>query len=154
MNKYSIIVIITFGIIGVALYAYFRDSNRNQADQRIVPAEGLAPAQAEDQAIVQPLQSPNAILYTDGGYTPNPLRVKVGTVVTFINSSSNKMWPASAKHPTHNEYPTTGGCLGSTFDACRGIPSGETWDFQFDIPGTWQYHDHLSPKSYGTIIVE
>jgi plastocyanin len=107
-----------------------------------------------NSGVVQPLQSPNAILYSDSGFAPNPLRVPVGTVVTFVNNSSNKMWPASAVHPTHNEYPTTGGCIGSTFDACRGIEPGETWEFKFDIKGTWQYHDHLSPKSYGTIIVE
>jgi plastocyanin len=153
MNKYSVIVLITLGIIGVALFAYFRDSNNVQREQAITP-RGAVEIPPGESVVVQPLQAPNAILYTESGYTPNLLRIKVGTVVTFINSSSVKMWPASAMHPTHNVYPTTGGCLGSTFDACRGIPSGETWDFMFDIPGVWQYHDHLAPKNYGTIIVE
>ena len=64
------------------------------------------------------------------------------------------MWPASAFHPTHKAYPTTGGCLGSTFDACKGVLPGESWSFKFDIAGSWKYHDHLKPIVFGTIVVE
>ena len=64
------------------------------------------------------------------------------------------MWPASAMHPSHKEYPTTGGCLGSAFDACKGVKPGESWPFKFDIAGNWKYHDHLNPKNFGAIIVQ
>ena len=64
------------------------------------------------------------------------------------------MWTASAVHPTHRAYPTTGGCLGSTFDACKGVQPGASWSFRFDIAGTWKYHNHLNPNNTGAIVVE
>ena len=94
------------------------------------------------------------ITYTDAGYSPSSLQVKQGETVIFKNESSQSMWPASAMHPTHKDYPTTGGCLGSTFDACKGVQPGDSWPFQFDIAGNWKYHDHLNPKNFGAIIVQ
>jgi len=97
---------------------------------------------------------PNVVTYMNSGYSPSTLRVKVGATVVFHNNSSQSMWTASAFHPTHTAYPTTGGCIGSTFDACKGIQPGDSWSFKFDIAGTWKYHNHLNPSDTGTIIVE
>ncbi|HXK35365.1 MAG TPA: hypothetical protein VJ103_02595 [Candidatus Paceibacterota bacterium] len=95
------------------------------------------------------------INYTLGGFLPSTLTVTKGTTVTFFNShTENSVWPASAFHPTHIAYPTTGGCIGSTFDACAEISPGGSWQFTFDIPGTFKYHNHLSPPETGTIVVE
>ena len=94
------------------------------------------------------------ITYTDAGFVPNSVTIKKGETVTYKNDSKLAMWPASAKHPTHGNYPTTGGCLGSTFDACKGVQPGESWSFQFDFVGTWPFHDHLTPKFFGKVIVE
>ncbi len=96
----------------------------------------------------------NTIHFTEAGYSPKSINVKKGTTVTFRNQSKQSMWPASAMHPTHAVYPTTGGCVGSTFDACKGIMPGEEWTFTFDLAGDWKYHDHLSPKNFGSIVVE
>jgi len=94
------------------------------------------------------------VTYTDSGYSPKVLQLKVGTEVTFKNESSRSVWTASTFHPTHRVYPTTGGCLGSTFDSCEGIQTGDSWSFTFDEQGTWKYHNHLRPGRTGTIIVE
>lgn len=94
------------------------------------------------------------ITYTDTGYSPSPLQIKIGDTVVFKNESSQSMWPASSMHPAHKDYPTIGGCLGSTFDACQGVQPGDSWSFKFDIVGDWKYHDHLSPKNFGSISVE
>lgn len=113
--------------------------------------------QPQDQNTSSPAEETvNVVIYSDSGYSPKTITIKVGESITFKNQSSKSMWPASAMHPTHRVYPTTGGCLGSTFDACRGVQSGDSWSFQFDIPGTWKYHDHLNPSSSnsGTVIVE
>jgi len=96
----------------------------------------------------------SVITYTDDGYSPTDLEIKAGETVTFKNESSQSMWPASAMHPTHKEYPTTGGCLGSAFDACMGVQPGDSWSFKFGIAGNWKYHDHLSPKNFGAITVK
>lgn len=101
-------------------------------------------------------QSPETyvIRYTDSGYEPSSLIVKKGAVAVFKNESSAEMWAASAMHPTHAVYPSVGGCIGSTFDACRGFKPGEEWTFVFDAAGTWKYHDHLNPRYFGSIMVE
>ena len=101
-----------------------------------------------------PFQQSNTATYTGSGYSPAMITIKKGQTVTWKNESSSKMWTASAMHPTHSLYPTSGGCLGSTFDACMGIASGGTWSFKFDIVGTWKYHNHMDSSHMGTIIVE
>lgn len=138
MNKISVIIAIVVVIIAGGYFLLKEES----APVSMPVSQEIAPAQD------------HIITYTDTGYSPNTLQVKVGTTVTFKNGSSRSMWVASGVHPTHRLYPTTGGCLGSTFDACRGIQPGDSWPFTFDIAGTWKYHNHLKPSDAGTIIVE
>lgn len=123
-------------------------------------AKSPASQASENKAISEPAVSQpsaaheNTITYTDTGYSPATVRIKVGETVTFKNQSSQTMWTASAVHPTHRAYPTTGGCLGSTFDACKGVQPGDSWSFKFDIAGAWKYHNHLNPSATGTVVVE
>ena len=98
--------------------------------------------------------SDNVVVYTNNGYSPNILQVNVGDTVICKNESSRVMWPASAIHPVHTAYPTTGGCIGSTFDACGELSGQSTWSFQFDEAGSWKYHDHKAPQMRGTIVVQ
>ena len=71
-----------------------------------------------------------------------------------MNKDSVPHWPASAVHPTHDEYPQKGGCGGSAFDACREIGPGESYTFVFHYKGTWGYHDHIKSGFFGSVIVE
>lgn len=96
----------------------------------------------------------NTIYYANNGFTPSPLKIKVGETVIFKNDGSRPIWVASAVHPSHTVYPTTGGCIGSTFDSCADIDPGKSWSFKFDFAGNWKYHNHLNPTDFGTIIVE
>ena len=102
----------------------------------------------EDPAVV--------VAYTDVGYEPKEVTVKKGETVRFVNnSSSQETWPASAVHPTHSVYPekSASDCLGSSFDACRGLKSGESWDFTFNTVGEWKFHDHMHPSKFGSVKV-
>ncbi len=101
-----------------------------------------------------PAVKENVVTYTSSGYSPSTLTIKKDETVTFKNQSSQSMWTASAVHPTHRAYPESGGCLGSTFDACAGVQPGGEWLFKFDISGTWKYHNHLNPGDTGTIVVK
>lgn len=111
---------------------------------------------------VLPNQTPSAsfeegenieVIITDAGFAPATLEVKKGKVVTFKNLSSVDVWPASGPHPKHTGYPQKGGCFDSAFDACRGLKRNESWSFQFDIVGAWNYHDHLNPGNKGVVKV-
>ncbi len=115
----------------------------------------LVPSVSPGQALPPVSVSKTAtITITDAGFSPATITVTKGTTVTFKNEGSRKAWPASNPHPVHTEYPAAGGCIGSTFDACKGIPPGSSWSFIFAISGTWGYHDHLNPVHEGTVVVQ
>lgn len=167
MNK-IIIAVVAVAIILAGGYFFLKNTGApalapssdivsQSPSQEIVSS---APEPKNNQEFVVQEQSQpenNVIVYADNnGFFPNSLNIKKGETVIFKNQSSKTMWPASAMHPTHKVYPTTGGCLGSTFDACRGILPGASWSFKFDIEGEWKYHDHLNPfaPNFGSITVE
>lgn len=100
------------------------------------------------------------IVYTDSGYAPSNLTIKVGDTVSFKNNSSKGMWPASAMHPTHMVYGGTSleahcpDAQNDDFDACQSISSGQSWSFTFTKSGAWGFHDHLIATRFGKITVE
>ena len=117
------------------------------------PSTSQQPSQQSPESQT-PAINENVVIYTDSGYSQSTLTIQKGETVTFKNQSSRSMWTASGVHPSHTLYPTTGGCLGSTFDACSGIQPGDSWSFKFDVSGTWKYHNHLRPGDTGTIVVQ
>lgn len=95
------------------------------------------------------------ITYTDAGFEPKSVTIYIGQTVRFVNQSSRGMWVASASHPTHELYPvkTSIDCLGSAFDTCKSLPSGQSWSFSFDEIGSWGYHNHVQAGHRGSVIV-
>lgn len=106
-------------------------------------------------AAVSPGVSDAVITYTDAGFVPSSVTVKKGQTVRWMNNSGSKVWPASAVHPTHGVYPqkSASDCLGSSFDACKGLAQGESWDFTFDVVGEWKFHNHLNASQRGAVNV-
>ena len=143
MNKFFIVIVI-IAIVAGGAYFILKSSQEPDMTDSGLDLDRVDVVNKEEKIIT----------YTDTGYSPSSLEIETGDIVIFKNNSSQSMWPASAMHPAHNEYPTTGGCLGSTFDACKGVQPGDSWSFKFDISGTWKYHDHLSPKNFGAITVQ
>lgn len=94
------------------------------------------------------------VAYTDSGFSPKTITIKSGDTVVFTDQASDAFRVASNPHPLHNGYPTTGGCVSSTFDSCVDINPGQSWSFVFDIVGSWGYHNHLNPSEGGTIVVQ
>jgi plastocyanin len=134
---------------------------RQEEDTTSVQESPIPPgAVFEDGTIDEPVgegQYDALIAYTDAGYAPTTITIKKGDTVRFINNSHTAdSWPASAVHPTHGIYPQKSAtdCLGSSFDACRGLKPGESWDFTFNDVGTWRFHDHIHPSKTGSVIVE
>lgn len=85
------------------------------------------------------------VTYTDSGFAPDPLTVKIGTTVTFVNESSRGMWVASAVHPTHQLLPG--------FDQLSSAVKGGTYEYMFVKVGTWKYHNHVNPTDTGSVVV-
>lgn len=100
------------------------------------------------------------VRYTATGFEPADVSIEVGDTVTWVNNSTGNMWPATAMHPTHTVYPGSDFKKCNTpeekgiFDACRGIPPGESYTFTFTRVGNWKYHDHLNTQEFGSVTVK
>jgi plastocyanin len=105
-------------------------------------------------------QTEHTVEFTSSGYNPNALIIDKGDKVIFINKHSEDMWPASDPHPAHTDYPNSNIEKCSTpenntiFDACNPLSQGETFNFTFNEPGVWRYHDHLATEIKGSIFVQ
>lgn len=140
-------IIAAVAVAGVVLGGYFLFKGAYQPTPAV-------PQTSTSESATSTVAQEKVVIYTDAGYSPATLQIKSGETVVFKNQSSQSMWTASGAHPTHKVYPTTGGCIGSTFDACKGVQPGDSWSFKFDISGTWKYHNHVNPGNTGTIAVE
>lgn len=113
----------------------------------------------------------NIVHINERGFAPKEISIKKGESITWINDRTAPAWPASARHPTHTQYPGAdydleGKYMGSdacisegqakegAFDPCRGLKKGESWTFAFTQNGTFGYHDHLNAGFTGKITVE
>lgn len=159
MKKNVIIILVVLVIVLIGGYFLLRgntinvvnnpilDNNNQQSDEVVDPNLMVEPAIYE-------------VIYTDSGYSPSELKIKVGDRVFFRNQSSGKMWTASAMHPSHTVYSGTSlqshcpDATNSSFDQCVANNPGESWLFEFDKVGTWGYHNHAKAGAFGKIIVE
>lgn len=121
-----------------------------------IPPPPLPTEPAPQPETVAPVQT--TITYDGGAFLPAVVEIRRGESVTFVNRSSQEVWPASAMHPTHTVYPGSDikkcGTGASIFDACRSLSNGESWSFVFDEVGSWKYHNHVNPGAVGTIVVK
>jgi len=85
------------------------------------------------------------IIYSDSGFAPASINVKVGQSVVFKNTSSKAVRVNSAPHPSHTLYPELN--LGS-------INAGESKSVTVTNTGTKKYHNHLNPSENGSIVVQ
>lgn len=168
MSKNTYIAIIVVVLI-VVIGGWYWYANMNRANAP-APSESQTPAgEAQTSTPLNSnqtstpagasLNQPAVIAYTDSGYSPDTLTVKIGTSVTWQNQSSGNMWTASNVHPTHTLYDGTSlrqHCANPTpnsFDECHADSPGSSWSFTFNKVGTWKYHNHVDPGMTGTVLV-
>lgn len=84
--------------------------------------------------------------YTDSGFSPKSITVKVGDTVTWTNKSGGSMWVASNPHPVHTDL--------SGFDELGSAGSGETYSYTFTKAGNWKYHNHVNAGDGGVVVVQ
>jgi len=167
MSKVVLVLAVVLLVGGGAFY-YFRQSAEAPAGDSMKEDEAAMMAEKDKKMVEEDIkmtedkmmESGNIIKFTESGFTPKEVKIKVGETVTFKNESSRTVAPASAMHPTHKAYPGSdiNKCgtadQSKIFDSCAGIPAGKMWSFTFTQKGSWGYHNHLNPKDFGKIIVE
>lgn len=158
----GILVLALLGVGTIAYRSYYRqgDGYRSEGTQSSIsmpndPAAANMNGQKNNTPVsigvlAVPEQSSgmveNKLVRYDGTrFSPSPITIKVGSTITFMNESGRDMWPASAPHPTHTDYPG--------FDAAKPIKPGQSYSFIFTKAGIWKYHNHLDPTKFGSVTV-
>lgn len=102
------------------------------------------------------------VSYSDAGFYPKEVNVRLGDTVRFVNQSTHDMWVAADEHPTHTEYDGTstrehcagGTATNGTFDQCSKAANGASYEYTFMKAGTHEYHNHSSAADTGTVTVQ
>lgn len=142
-----VVVLAVAGIFGVVI-PYLQTRNVQQ--------EPLPVATSTDHTI--------GVSYTNGGFEPNIVTIKVGTTVSWTNTSDKLMWVASDPHPSHTDLPgfDERGTMGNDDHINQIWPilpvayahTGITiYKYTFFKEGRWGYHNHLVPNDRGVVIV-
>jgi plastocyanin len=115
----------------------------------VVPTERVLPSPTEAVPTVATASGKTTqkatVDYTDKGFSPKSITVKMGTTVTWTNKGKESMWVASAPHPAHTDLPG--------FDELKGATSGGIYSYTFAKVGNWKYHNHLKPADTGVVVV-
>jgi plastocyanin len=77
-------------------------------------------------------------------YNPNPIEIKVGDAVTWINNDSSPHTVTSSSSSSNDSS--------ITFDS-DVLRRGETFSFTFDKEGQYPYFCTLHPSMVGTVVV-
>ncbi|PIP74499.1 MAG: hypothetical protein CO135_03010 [Candidatus Levybacteria bacterium CG_4_9_14_3_um_filter_35_16] len=135
MNKNLILAVVFILVIIGGIYLFYptKPSNKNSLAS-ITPT----------QAIKLPEKSQGIIL-TKSGFEPSEIKVKVKTLVVWINKSGGPATVNSDNHPTHLLYP---------FLNLGEFANESSVQVKFDSPGRYTYHNHLNPEQKGTVVVE
>lgn len=149
-----IIIIIVIVILG---YFMFRGGVESPTT---TPDTGTTTDEVPTGTPDEPEEESVTVTYTDEGFSPNPVTIKVGDTVTFVNKSGGAMWVASAMHPSHMVY--SGTALAEhcddeadvSFDQCESGGLDSTYSFTFSKAGTWGYHNHVDSTDFGSVVVE
>lgn len=130
--NYKVVVVILI-LIGVSAGVYFLQNNKKVSE-------------TDMKVTTELLKNELTVVYNNEGFTPKELKIKKGDTVKFVNQSDRKMWVASDNHPAHDIYPE--------FDQKDITERGAEYQFKFEKPGTWGYHNHMFSNHIAKIIVE
>jgi plastocyanin len=146
-NKKLLLVIIIIILFAGGYFLFLAPK-----DVKAPPIEEITPAQNAPSAVVETstttarIPKKYEVIYTADGFAPAVMNVEIGDTVVFKNKSGESFWPASNEHPTHASYPE--------FDAKTEITDMKIYEFVFTKSGAWGYHNHLSPKMMGVVVVK
>lgn len=101
-----------------------------------------ASASATPEAMIEEEASISA---TQNGFVPQTITVGSGTKVTWSNNSGVASNVSSDPHPSHTLW---------SFLNLGTFGNGQSISVVFDTPGTYTFHNHLTPTQRGTVIVE
>ena len=142
MKTPAAIVLILVIIIGIGALAV---SQKHKTDQAQASRPAAVSSKPSSDAQANTASAADTITYTNNGFEPAELSVKVGSQVTIKNMSSEPLQFDSDPHPQHTDDPE----LNIGF-----VPAGQSVTFKVTATGRHGYHNHLIAGDTGTLIVE
>ena len=155
MNKKYIILVIAVLVVLYASSLLFKDSAlapNAQDAKKLEVATTTSSTTTAPKPGVKKTSTPAApkigaytVSYTDAGFSPGVIEVKLGSTIKFVNNSSRELSVAS----------TDIGGFGVTLLNQKGsIVRGGTFSVTFTGTGTWRYMNRLYQRDGGNIIVK
>lgn len=139
MNK-NLIIIAVIIVVVVGGFVLLQGQQSPQTTTPPATQTETSPATTSSEAKMQEA----AVTVTASGFAPQTVTVKAGTKVVWTNKSGTTVTVNSAVHPTHLAYPPLN---------LDSFANGQSVQLVFDKPGTYKYHNHLSPGQTGTVVV-
>jgi plastocyanin len=138
MKKIAAIIVVSLVLLGAGGFALYAGSSKPSTK---------SPGQTTSATTQQPAdsQAGTVIAYTDNGFEPKNLTVKVGSTLTVKNNSSMDLQFSSDKHPVHTDNPELNEPV---------IGPGKQQTVSINHKGTWGVHNHLQASDTATLIVE
>lgn len=138
-NTLGIIIAGIIFLIIVLSILFITNPNKNLTSQSLkTPNDSPAGIQATPPVI-------KTVTVTQNGFTPKTITINAGEVIIWENKSGKAATVNSDSHPDHTKYRDLN--LGE-FD------NGSKIQVQIQTPGSYTYHNHLSPTQKGEIIVK
>jgi len=154
------IVLILIILLAIGFLAYSMSNDEDMPSETATTTDSTPTTTDTNPPPTGEAPSPVTIMYDGDSFSPATVTVPVGTTVTWVNSSSDRMWIGSNDHPTHTRYDgttTAEHCADGTatspavFDQCG---AGTQYSFTFTKAGTWGYHNHSNSGERGTVVVQ
>ena len=137
-----------FGILIVALVSIVSIATTPTSSSKI---GGIISNYAQAQKEVKVSVVPGASTLADKAFSPNPVNVKIGDTITWVNEDS-------VFHTVVSGNPSSGGETGKVFDSGLSGPTalttkGKTFSHTFTEKGEFPYFCQLHPTMIGNVIV-
>ena len=160
VRSVAVLALLLIGSAGVYLFSGKESSSPDMsAQESTTMAEqiraGVAPIPPMTPDLQQKIANSKGFQalasYTELGFEPVTLRIKLGETVRFTNNSSKDLWVAAGG----NLYPKIkGSCGSSDLDSCTPFAPQDFWEFTFEKQGTWTVVNNLSKDKQIVVTVE
>jgi hypothetical protein len=145
-----IIAVLALIVIAAGIYALSGGGASNTPSPSPSPVSETSPTASPETSTTP---SPNASETSGGtttdvtsaGFSTQPITVKSGQSLTFVNKSTTLIQVDSDPHPQHTDNPELN--VGQ-------IAPGSSKSVTPTRKGTFEIHDHLNSAHRGTVIVE
>ena len=134
---------ITIILSSLLLFGCNRDKNASSTPEVSGDDQSNTNVTAQKDEVVP---AANLIIIEKDALNPKNLTVKVGTTVTWVNKDAYGHWIASDPYPSKSDLPA--------LDSKKGLLQSEKYQFKFEKPGKFYYHDELNTNITGVVVVE